>query len=281
DRASDPGSAKSEGGEPTGLVEAHVHAGRIGVLLELSCENAAVAGSDELKALVRLLAKPIAGASPRYVSRADAPEDAEPSQDEVLREQVGTRDNGTRVTDLTEEAIVRAGGRISVRRFTRYESEGRGRGFPGPPLLPGEPPNPGPDDPGVENRAASANRDVLRRIEWCRRRAAARQCRPQRRDRPPARRRPPFPPRRAPRHEAPVLSGGGVAALFVLHGVVAGSAPSAAPAPQVGGCQVFPANNVWNTPITGLPVDGSSAAYVNSIGVASHLHPDFGSGLWN
>jgi uncharacterized repeat protein (TIGR01451 family) len=62
-------------------------------------------------------------------------------------------------------------------------------------------------------------------------------------------------------------------------GALAEPAPSAAPvaAPQIGGCPVFPANNIWNIPIDTLPVDSNSDAYVNSIGSDTEFHPDFGS----
>ncbi len=46
-------------------------------------------------------------------------------------------------------------------------------------------------------------------------------------------------------------------------------------------CQLFPSNNIWNTPIDNLPVDANSAAYVQTIGASKSLHPDFGSGEWN
>ena len=52
-------------------------------------------------------------------------------------------------------------------------------------------------------------------------------------------------------------------------------------AQTVGRCPVFPADNIWNTPVDNLPLDPNSAAYVGSIGTAAHLHPDFGSGLWD
>lgn len=44
-------------------------------------------------------------------------------------------------------------------------------------------------------------------------------------------------------------------------------------------CPVFPADNVWNTKITNLPVDPHSAAWLRTMD-ASHtfLHPDFGPG---
>ncbi len=48
-------------------------------------------------------------------------------------------------------------------------------------------------------------------------------------------------------------------------------------APQIGGCSVFPADNIWNTPIDTMPLDANSAAYVSTIGADEPLHPDFGT----
>ena len=45
----------------------------------------------------------------------------------------------------------------------------------------------------------------------------------------------------------------------------------------IGGCPIFPANNVWNTPVDTLPVSANSAAYVATIGASSNLFPDFWS----
>ena len=50
-------------------------------------------------------------------------------------------------------------------------------------------------------------------------------------------------------------------------------------APTIGGCPVLPANNYWNTPVDTLPVHASSTTWVNSIGSATHLHPDWGNVL--
>jgi hypothetical protein len=42
-------------------------------------------------------------------------------------------------------------------------------------------------------------------------------------------------------------------------------------------CPVFPSNNVWNTPITGLPVDTNSATWLASMSSSTtFLHPDYG-----
>lgn len=51
-------------------------------------------------------------------------------------------------------------------------------------------------------------------------------------------------------------------------------------APQIGGCDIFPANNVWNTPIDTLPVHPNSANYINTIGADEGFHADFGAGVW-
>jgi hypothetical protein len=52
-------------------------------------------------------------------------------------------------------------------------------------------------------------------------------------------------------------------------------APSAVPV--VGGCNVFPANNPWNTDISKYPLDPKSSVYMKSMAASStNLHPDFG-----
>jgi hypothetical protein len=62
---------------------------------------------------------------------------------------------------------------------------------------------------------------------------------------------------------------------------VTATPPPSGSGPSIGGCPVFPADNIWNRRIDSLPVDASSAAYVNTIGSSTGLHPDFGSGLWD
>lgn len=57
--------------------------------------------------------------------------------------------------------------------------------------------------------------------------------------------------------------------------------PLAIGAPSISGCLLYPANNVWNTPVDTLPVDSRSVNYIKTIGAAIGLHPDFGSGIWD
>jgi hypothetical protein len=45
-------------------------------------------------------------------------------------------------------------------------------------------------------------------------------------------------------------------------------------------CPTLPADDIWNTPVTGLPVAARSDTYVAAIGADATVHPDFGSGVW-
>jgi hypothetical protein len=55
---------------------------------------------------------------------------------------------------------------------------------------------------------------------------------------------------------------------------------ASAPAPKLAGCPVFPASSVWNARVDRLPAAANSAKLIASIGVADHVHADFGSGLY-
>ncbi|HET6448621.1 MAG TPA: hypothetical protein VFG31_05880 [Conexibacter sp.] len=74
-------------------------------------------------------------------------------------------------------------------------------------------------------------------------------------------------------------------ALAVLAALLAASAVSAAPersgSPTIAGCSVFPADNAWNRRVDDLPVARDSATLIRSIGLDSHFHAEFGSGLWD
>ncbi len=77
-----------------------------------------------------------------------------------------------------------------------------------------------------------------------------------------------------------VIAGGGL-----IGDALAGPAASAARPAVAGrllpgtGCPAFPADNVWNTPVTGLPVEAHSSAWLAHMTAASSfLHPDYGPG---
>lgn len=67
---------------------------------------------------------------------------------------------------------------------------------------------------------------------------------------------------------------------FQSHGALLSGATIPTQPPQVAGCDIFPADNIWNTPVDALPLHPDSAAFIDVIGAAVTLHPDFGSGLW-
>jgi hypothetical protein len=92
------------------------------------------------------------------------------------------------------------------------------------------------------------------------------------------------------RHRAAILLAS-VAAVVASLSVVTGVAtavgrptPSSSAHSNVAGqvlpgtrCPVFPADNVWNTPITGLPVNANSATWLASMSSSTtNLHPDYG-----
>jgi len=72
------------------------------------------------------------------------------------------------------------------------------------------------------------------------------------------------------RCKRPTLPYAAIAALLA-------AVPAAAQPPTIEGCDVFPAENVWNTPVDQLPVHPSSATYVETIGATIGVHPDFGT----
>ena len=50
--------------------------------------------------------------------------------------------------------------------------------------------------------------------------------------------------------------------------------------PKIAACAMFPANNIWNTPIDALPIHPQSDSWVARIGAGEGFHMDFGSGTW-
>ena len=136
-----------------GAVGAYIHpGGKIGVLIEVACETDFVAKTEEFQQLVRDLAMQVAAASPRYVRREEVPEaeleseraiyrtqaqqSGKPAQvierivagqidrffkDVCLLEQPFIKQSDRTVGDLVQEAIVRFGVNVEVRRFARFQ----------------------------------------------------------------------------------------------------------------------------------------------------------------
>ena len=118
-------SADKRAGRATseGVVESYIHmGGRIGAMVQLSCETDFVARTDDFKELAKNLAMQVAAMSPLYVNRESVPEDAEQVEDELLLlEQDYIRDQGTKISDLVKQLSAKTGENIVVSRFSRFE----------------------------------------------------------------------------------------------------------------------------------------------------------------
>ena len=71
-----------------------------------------------------------------------------------------------------------------------------------------------------------------------------------------------------------------VGVLVTAVGLNAMVRPAGVASAAFAGCPMFPADNVWNARVDGLPVHSLSSAYVNSISAVKPVHPDFGAGQW-
>ena len=132
-----------------GLVDAYIHDGRLGAIVEVNCETSFVAKTDEFKTLAHQMAMQIASMNPLYVSEADIPEaDKEAKKkeleanfkgpenmkdqilegqmkkafaDKVLMNQPFILDDSKTVEQLIKEAIAKTGENITIRQFKRIE----------------------------------------------------------------------------------------------------------------------------------------------------------------
>ncbi len=126
--------------------------GKIGVLLEVSCETDFVARTEEFQELARNLAMHVAAEQPRYLRREEVPDEVIAREKEVYRalaikegrpekvldrivegrlkkfysqvcvlDQPYVRDDQKTVGDLLKESRAELGENIGVRRFVRYQ----------------------------------------------------------------------------------------------------------------------------------------------------------------
>lgn len=132
-----------------GLIDAYIHDGRIGAIVELNCETSFVAKTDEFKDLAHKLAMQVASMNPLYVSEDDIPEDVRNAKmkeleenfkgpekmkeqilggqmkkafaDKVLLSQPYILDDSKTVEAFIKESIAKTGENITVRQFKRIE----------------------------------------------------------------------------------------------------------------------------------------------------------------
>ena len=140
-----------------GLVEAYIHNGKYGSLVEVNSETDFVATNDEFKSFVKDIAMHVAAAAPQYVKREDVPasvveaekksqmekamEEGKPEaiaekivegrmnkfySEICLLDQPFVKDPDKTVGQLLTELIAKIGENIVIRRFVRFE---RGEGI--------------------------------------------------------------------------------------------------------------------------------------------------------
>jgi len=89
-----------------GLIEAYVHSGRIGVLVELNCETDFVAKTAEFKELAHDLALQVAAMSPKWIAVADIPEtEIERKKSELLEAAKNDEKNAKKPADVLDKII--------------------------------------------------------------------------------------------------------------------------------------------------------------------------------
>lgn len=132
-----------------GLIDAYVHDGRIGAIVEVNCETSFVAKTDEFKDLAHKIAMQVASMNPLYVSESDIPTEVKDKKmkeleenfkgpekmkekilegqakkafaDKVLMNQPYILDDSKTVAEFIKEAIAKTGENITIRQFKRIE----------------------------------------------------------------------------------------------------------------------------------------------------------------
>ncbi|MCL5674872.1 MAG: elongation factor Ts [Candidatus Omnitrophica bacterium] len=122
-----------------GLVGSYVHTnGKIGVLVEVTCESDFVARTDDFKELIKNISLHITALSPVWITKESIPvdiikekeknfgQDAEKKLEEFFKEKVllnqpFVKDNAITVEDYIKEKIAKLGENIKVTKFARFQ----------------------------------------------------------------------------------------------------------------------------------------------------------------
>ncbi|MGH1467454.1 MAG: translation elongation factor Ts [Bdellovibrionales bacterium] len=136
-----------------GAVSAYIHGeGRIGVLLETTCDKADVASSDEYKTMLTDISMHIAAMAPEFVSMDNITEEAKEKEIAVLKakaieegkkpefldkilvgqikkwaagiclhEQAFVKNPDLTVKEFAEQTASKLGGKVTITKFTRFE----------------------------------------------------------------------------------------------------------------------------------------------------------------
>lgn len=114
---------RSERETSQGVVESYIHAGgRIGVLVEVSCETDFVANTADFRQLARDVAMQIAAMNPAVINVDDRTPELEGTDAEVvLVAQPFIRDSSRTIGELVRDTVAKTGENVRIKRFVRYE----------------------------------------------------------------------------------------------------------------------------------------------------------------
>ena len=105
-----------------GLIESYIHnGGKVGSIVEISCETDFVARTKDFKLLAHDLAMQIAAMNPKVIEISKSNENNDlDSNEDVLLKQTFIKDPEISINDLIQQSIAKLGENIKVRRFTRF-----------------------------------------------------------------------------------------------------------------------------------------------------------------
>ncbi|MBI4688228.1 MAG: translation elongation factor Ts [Nitrospirae bacterium] len=145
-------SKKASRAASEGVVDAYIHMGKLGVLIEVNCETDFVAKTDDFRQLVRDIAMQVAASSPSYVRKEEVPPNLIEKEKEIyasqitgkpanivekivegklekfyadncLMDQIFIKDTEQKkkVSDIITEKIAKLGENIVIKRFARFQ----------------------------------------------------------------------------------------------------------------------------------------------------------------
>ena len=89
-----------------GLVEAYIHSGRYGALVEVNSETDFVSKNEEFRTFVRDVAMHIVASNPKYVSRDEVPADVVEAEKEILKAQALNEGKPAAIVDKMVEGRI-------------------------------------------------------------------------------------------------------------------------------------------------------------------------------
>jgi elongation factor Ts len=152
-RGQEKAAKKADRETKEGTIISYVHAGgKVGVLLELSCETDFVAKNQMFQDLARDIAMQVAAMKPKWAHREEVPADVVAKEhalfqeesaktgkpaavlekivtgrldkwysEHCLNEQVYIKDDKFKIKDLIQNTVAKLGENISIRRFARFQ----------------------------------------------------------------------------------------------------------------------------------------------------------------